>query len=206
MDKALKLRGIFVSLVAAGMLAGCATNLQLGEQAGRAGDYKKMLEHCRMAAKETNPDPMAQKCIGDAQARLGNRAAAESAYLTYLDNVPDDTDVRMTLVKMYFDDGRYNAAQTHVEKVLQYDPAAYEAHYLLGEIHRTNALCDSARASYERALEINPDYFAAEAGLEKLEKICKPEPKPVKKKVYTPKVKKQKVFQGGGGAIREGQW
>ncbi len=204
MDKALKLRGIFVSLVAAGMLAGCATNLQLGEQAGRAGDYKKMLEHCRMAAKEANPDPQAQKCIGDAQAKLGNRTAAEAAYLTYLDSIPDDTDVRMTLVKMYFDDGRYNAAQTHVEKVLQFDPANYEAHYLLGEIHRTNALCDSAKASYYRALEIHPDYFAADAGLEKLEKVCKPEPKP--KKVYRPKVKKEKVFQGGGKALREGQW
>ncbi len=202
MDKALRLRGIFVSLVAAGVLAGCATNLQLGEQAGRAGDYKKMLEHCQMAAKEANPDPLAQKCIGDAQVKLGNRTAAKNAYQTYLDGIPDDTNVRMTLAKMYFDDGNYNAAQTHAEKTLKFDPAAYEAHYLLGEIHRTNALCDSARSAYDRALEINPEYFAAKAGLEKLEKICKPK----KKQSSPPKVKKEKVFQGGGAAIREGQW
>ena len=205
MVKITRRSGIILSLAAAGLLAGCATNLQRGQEAGRAGDYQAMLQHCQMAAKEKNPNPQAFRCIGDAQMRLGNRGKAETAYLTYLDNIPDDTDVRLQLVEMYMESGRYPAAQTHVEKVLQFDPSSYRAHYLLGEIHRTNKLCASAEDAYERALEINPGYFQAKAGLEKVDEICPPV-KPPRTVVKPPVVKKEKVFKGGGKALKESEW
>lgn len=203
MEKMTRRSGIAISLIATFLLAGCATNLQRGEEAGRIGDYRAMLQHCEMAAKEKNPDPTAFRCIGDAQMQLGNRSAAEAAYLTYLNSVPNDSGVRLGLAKIYMDSGRIQAAQTQVEQALQYDPTNYEAHYFLGEIHRTNKSCAPAQMAYDRALEINPDFYQAKAGLEKLDQICpkKPKPAPVQ-----PAVKKEKVFKGGGKALKEGEW
>jgi tetratricopeptide (TPR) repeat protein len=204
--------GIVISTLVASLLTGCATNLQRGQEAGMTGDYRAMLENCQMAAKEKNPNPLAFKCIGDAQLKLGDRDAAEAAYLTYLDQKPDDTDLRSQLVEIYITDGRYQAAQKHAELILQFDPASYQANYYMGEIHRVNGLCDLSKQSYERALEINPNYYVAQTGLNKLQEVCPPEPEPeAPKPVKTqtppkPKVKTEKVFKGGGKALDESQW
>ena len=198
------LKPLAVAFLSAGLLAGCVSNLQRGLDAGRSGDYQTMLKACEMAAKESNADPEAFKCIGDAQMRLGNRSAAETAYLTYLDHVSDSVEVRLILANMYLADGRLAAAQKQAEEAVKYDPSAYEGYYYLGEIHRTNGACEASRSAYKRALEIYPNYDAAKAGLEKLDKVCPPKKK--KKVRVRPRVKHEKILRGGGKALREGEW
>ncbi len=189
--------GLAITLVTAALVTGCATNLQRGEQAEAAGDYKMMLQHCQMATEEKNPPPLAFKCIGNAQVHLGNRSAARSAYVTYLSKIPDDVDARLTLAKLYIDQGSNEAAQSQLEKLLTFDSANYEAYYLLGEIYRVAVLCKNARASYARTLEIKPDYFAAKAGQERLEKACSSKPK---------KRTERNDSSGRGIVLPEGRW
>jgi len=193
-----------LALLAGFMLAGCApSNLQMGLDAERAGNYQAMLTHCRNAAEEPNPDPRALLCMGDAYMRLGDRRSAESTYLTYLERMPNDVDARMKVIDIYMDDGRHLAAQSQIEELLHYDPANYKAFFYLGEIHRLNNVCDAAVDAYHRSLDINPAYSPAIAGLEKVQReVCPPEPAPPPR----PRVKKEKVFQGGGKALPEGSW
>ncbi len=197
-----KVMGSLLCLAFLFMMTGCASNLQRGEKAGLSGDYSAMLEYCKMAAKESTPNPAAFRCIGDAYFHLGKRSKAIDSYLTYLKYVPNDNVVRMQLVRMYFEDGNYMATQVQAEKVLQVDPTNYEAYFYLGEINRINGLCNASRQAYERSLQLNPNYSLARTGLEKLETMdkCKK-----KKKVYK-KIKRHKVFHGGGKALREGEF
>ncbi len=193
-------KALLTSLLASVAIAGCTTtNLQRGEQEGARGDYASMLKWCEEASREPNANPRAFKCVGDAHARLGHRGRAEKAYLTYLDMVPGDSDTRMALVRLYYDDGKYKPALAQAEKVVETDPANYEAYFYMGEIHRMDKSCTPARKAYKRALEINPEYMQAKAGMEKLNKICRKPSRP-------PKVKKERKMKGGGKALREGQW
>ncbi|MBT8419501.1 MAG: hypothetical protein KJO08_01425, partial [Gammaproteobacteria bacterium] len=116
----------------AGVLAGCValtacvtTNIQLAQEQERAGNYQAMLTYCKQAAQEPNPDSWAFLCQGDANMRLGDRQAAETAYLTFLDRMPNDVDARLKLIDIYMSDGRFAAAQQHVEEVLKFDQASY---------------------------------------------------------------------------------
>ncbi|RMD70127.1 MAG: hypothetical protein D6819_05090 [Gammaproteobacteria bacterium] len=199
-------RRLALALSGSLFLASCASNLQMGLDAGRAGNYQAMLTYCKAASEEPNPSPEVFECIGDAHLRLGHRKEAEQAYLTYLDLVPNDTRVRKKLIQLYMSDGRHQAAQPQVETLLQLDPGDPEGYYWMGEIHRLNGICKASVEAYKKALSIRPDYFAAKAGLEKVEKeVCgretKPKPKPKK-----PRVIKEKTFRGGGAVIKEGQW
>ena len=189
------------SIFVIGLIVGCASNMQKGQQAEQSGDYQAMLEYCTKATKEKNSPAQAFKCIGDAHIRLGNKNAAEAAYITYLERVPDDSKVRLRLAKLYFDAGDYSLAQIQLEKILETDTSNYESYYLLGEIHRLMDHCKSAKGAYNQSLMINPGYIKAKLGLEKLSKVCES-----KKVQISPEKKKEETLRGGGKALRENQW
>ena len=43
-----------------------------------------MRKHCYKASQQPNADPLAFKCLAEAQLNLGQRQEAEESYLTYL--------------------------------------------------------------------------------------------------------------------------
>lgn len=191
------------------LMTGCAAN-HLGEglSAGRNKDYAAMLEHCSEAAKQVNANPLAFKCLGEAQLNLGRQQLAEEAYLTYLSRVPDDLEARFAVINIDFNSGRYAAAQAQLETVLDAQPGNLEALLLLGESHRFRGHCDAALSAYDKALQIVPDYQAAAIAKTKAEKeICTvTEKKKTAKPVTVPKIGKHKKFQAGGAALKESDW
>lgn len=206
-------------LLTIGMIIGCASNMQRGEQAELSGDYQAMLEYCTKATKEKNPPPQAFRCIGDAQSRLGNRSAAENAYITYLELVSGDTNVRLRVAEMYINNGNNPSAQMQIEKILEQDTSNFQAYYLLGEIHRISERCKNAKEAYDQSLNISPNFEKAKRGLEKLSTVCKsnklqitnkvqitPKVQVAPKEQITPQVKKEETFKGGGKALQESDW
>ena len=203
MNKVLSLLVIATSVV----ITGCSVN-HLGEglNASRSRDYTAMRKHCYKASQQANADPLAFKCLGEAELNLGNRQNAEEAYLTYLARVPNDIEARFAVINLYFSIGRYSAAQVHLETVLNIQPGNLEGLYLLGESHRLTNNCDAALLAYDKALQINPVYQSALVSKEKAEKeICGI----VKKKTYVRPQKKniiRKKLQAGGAALDESDW
>jgi tetratricopeptide (TPR) repeat protein len=180
----------------------------MGRDAERVGNYQAMLGFCREASEIPNPDPAAFLCVGDAYMYLGNRDLAEQYWLNYLDRRPDDVLARMKLIEFYITSGRHLAARTHVERVLQFDANNFTAYYYLGEIERISGNCDPGYRAYQRALQINPAFNPAIAGMERLKReVCRGRSY-VPSQTYIPSapVRKEKTFQGGGKALKEGQW
>nr|HIL74387.1 tetratricopeptide repeat protein [Rhodospirillales bacterium] len=202
---------LFLSIGCILILTGCSVN-HLGEglTAGRNRDYTAMRKHCLKASQQPNSDPLAFKCLGEAQLNLGQRQMAEESFLTYLARIPNDLEVRFAIINLYFSMGRYSAAQGHLETILNIQPGHVEALFRLGESHRLTNNCDGALLAYDKALQINPGYGDAFVAKTKAEKeICeieenkvviKPSPKP------KPKVTTHKKFQAGGAAIDESDW
>ncbi|MGR9052660.1 MAG: tetratricopeptide repeat protein [Gammaproteobacteria bacterium] len=193
-------------------MTGCAVNhLGEGMSAGRNRDYAEMLRHCSEAARLPNADPLAFKCIGEAELNLGHTQAAEEAYLTYLGQIPSDMEARFALINIYLSTGRYPAAQAHLEAVINMQPGNIQAIYLLGESHRLMGNCDAALLNYDRALDINPNFTDAALAKAKAEaEICaiakKKNAVNIKPKINKPKIIKQKKFQAGGAALDESDW
>jgi tetratricopeptide (TPR) repeat protein len=209
-------------LLAAGLLSqiiqGCATTppppvnfLDEAYRAENSGRYADMLRYCQQAIEQPYPPPQAFKCIGDANLKLGNRQAAENAYLTYLEKMPADKEVRYQLIDIYFADGRYNNALPQVEKILALHSGEVKALVLLGQIYAYQGDCPQARDAYEEALDRSPRDWDAQAGLNKLEGVCPAQHQTAKhqqssKPKAKPVVKKETTFQGGGKALREDEW
>ncbi len=210
-----------ILLLAAGVLSliiqGCASTtppinyLDEAYQAERTGRYADMLRFCQQAIEQPYPPPQAFKCIGDAHLKLGNRQEAESAYLTYLEKMPADTEIRYKLIELYLADGRYSNALPQVGKILALNPGEVKALVLLGQIYVHQGDCGQAKDAYEEALDRSPRNWEAQAGLNKLKEICHDyhhtvkHQKPSKPKAK-PVVKKETTFQGGGKALREDEW
>lgn len=192
-------------------IQGCAgkrlNHMDEANKAENSGRYADMLKHCQKVIEEAYPPPQAFKCIGDAQLKLGRRQEAESAYLTYLDKMPGDKEVRFELIELYMVDGRHPNALPHVEKILSTAPGNVDALVLLGQIHRLQGHCQDAKDAYKQALEISPHNSDAKAGMNQLQPKCKDAKHTATIKKSKPKpVVKQQTFQGGGKALDESEW
>lgn len=61
----------------------------------------------------------------------------------------------------YFKESFMDSCRILAEKALSYDSLLDEAYYLIGQYHRENGHSEEALYNYDKALEINPNYFAA---------------------------------------------
>ncbi len=175
--------------------------LEQGSMALRAGDFGRAAAWCRQAANETLAAPQAFACLGDAEHGLGNRPAAEAAWLAYLDRVPGDAVRRQSLARFYMEDGRYPQAQAQLDRVSQLGQATAETFFLLGECFRLQAQCQPAVGNYQQSLRIDPSFIPARDGLERATReICPRQPAPA------PRPRVQERFTGGGAVLRPGQW
>lgn len=195
------------------IVQGCASkhlnHLDEANKAENNGRYAEMLKHCQKAIEQAYPPPQAFKCIGDAQIKLGHRREAESAYLTYLEKMPADQNVRFDLIDIYMVDGRHANALPHVEKILSASPGNVDALVLLGQIHIAQGHCNDAKDAYKQALDISPYHSDAKAGMNRTEAQCPSKKRTAKIRKAKPKKKpvvKQQTFQGGGRALDESEW
>lgn len=205
-----KIKLLFATGLSALIIQGCMPRLDPlveAQQAEAAGRYVEMLEICQEAVQEAYPSAQIFKCIGDAHLKLGNRSAAENAYLTYLEKMPTDTEVRYRLIEIYLSDGRSNIALPHVQKILALHPGEITALVFLGQIYTQLGRCEDARDIFKDALQQSPQNWEVKSSLDNLEVTCngnfasskpKEAPKPI--------VHKESTFQGGGKALNGDEW
>ncbi|BBK37509.1 hypothetical protein STAQ_25870 [Allostella sp. ATCC 35155] len=175
--------------------------LEQGMTALRMGDYGRAAAWCRQAADEVAAAPEAFLCLGDAERGMGNRAAAEAAWLAYLDRMPNDVVRRHALARFYMEEGRFPQAQQQLERVSQMGLGTAETFFLIAEIYRAQGQCQGAMGSYQQSLRLDAGYMPARDGMERARReICPRAPAPRAR----PRV--QDRMTGGGAVLRPGQW
>ncbi|BBK33042.1 hypothetical protein EDC65_4335 [Stella humosa] len=179
------------------------TALDQGLSALRLNDFARAAAWCRQATAEPNPSPQAFACLGDAEIGMGNRAAAEAAWLAYLDRAPNDLVRRHALARFYMNDGRMPQAQMQLDRVSQMGLATAETFYLVAEIYRVQGQCPPAIGNYQQSLRLDPGYGPSHEGMQRASaEICPRQAAPVRR--AAPQV--QDRMTGGGAALRPGQW
>jgi Flp pilus assembly protein TadD len=101
----------------------------------------------------------------------GEEAEAEykkavEAYKKYLDDNPDDSEAHYALGQTYAGLGQYTEAireYREATKLKEDDPDIY---YDLGVAYTKLAQYDAAATAFEKSLEIDPDYYRAQDGLD----------------------------------------
>lgn len=92
------------------------------------------------------------------------------AYRSYLAE-KDEPNIRLEMIRVLAWSEQYAEAARLLLRKLEEDPENIEALVLLADIYRWNDDLDSAVEHYQRALEVEPDYESALAGLEEVEKM-----------------------------------
>ncbi|MDD4281430.1 MAG: tetratricopeptide repeat protein [Candidatus Methanofastidiosa archaeon] len=104
--------------------------------------------------------------LGDAFFEAGEMEKAIAAYRNQLKRTPDNAILLNNLGMIYKLQYHYRQAIDFFKKAIDADPGYAEAHYNYGFIMFEEGDLEEAIASYERALELNPDFNLARDSLE----------------------------------------
>jgi serine/threonine-protein kinase len=96
----------------------------------------------------------------DALVKLGNPAAAESAYLKAVSLRPNYWGVYSWLGKFYYDQARYSEAITQFKKVIELAPRNYRGYSNLGAMYVAQGKYGEALAPLNKSIEIRPNLEA----------------------------------------------
>jgi tetratricopeptide (TPR) repeat protein len=102
---------------------------------------------------------------GTAEIRAGDMAAARAAIEAYLEDNPEDRQVRYLLGLTYEREGDLEGALLVYQDMVEEDPGEFEAYFRIGEIHRRQGALEAAAGSYQASLDANPDFTAARLAL-----------------------------------------
>jgi tetratricopeptide (TPR) repeat protein len=78
---------------------------------------------------------------------------------------PDNTEFPKYELNIYLSEKRYTEARAFIEEDLKKNPNDTESIYLLGRLQVELGDIPAAKAAYEKALSLDPNYFDALAGL-----------------------------------------
>ena len=101
-----------------------------------------------------NPDVF--RNLGRARSKLGEWAAARSAWMRVCELQPERNDARVELASACHNEGLTEQAATELQRVLDQDPDSRPALRLLGRI-RQSADPEGALAAWTRVAELEPD-------------------------------------------------
>jgi Flp pilus assembly protein TadD len=138
---------------------------------------------------------------------LGKREEAESeykktveAYKKYLEQNPDDAEAHYALGQTYANLSQFSDAireYREATKLKEDDPDIY---YDLGVAHTKLAQYDAAAAAFSKSLEIDPDYYRAQDGLDEAKEGVKRIRAGRKHQEDILKKQKQEELKKAGGA------
>ena len=125
-------------------------------------------------AVRLDPDlPQAHFRLGLGYESLGKREEAESeykkaveSYKKYLDDNDDDAEAHYELAQSFANLGQYSEAIREYRVATQLKEDDPDIFYDLGVAHTKLAQYDAAAAAFSKSLEIDPDYYRAQDGLD----------------------------------------
>lgn len=146
-----------------------ATMMLAGETYLANGDLKQASTYFEAASKSKTQQPLAR-------IRLGQIAIASGDVEGGVRNLEDATategapiQAEMALIAGYTRQGQTAKALAVAQGLVKRQPTDPMAHQILGSVHVLRKENAAARAAYSKALELNPSYLPAVAGLARLD-------------------------------------
>ena len=123
-------------------------------------------------AAERAPDAAAIRTqLALSHLATGDATEATSQLEAAIEIDPDFSRAEVLLILTHFQNREMDKALTVAGNLVEKHPDAPEAHNLLGAAHEANGELDQARASYEKSLEINANYFTSALNIARLDLI-----------------------------------
>ncbi|MEI7528079.1 MAG: tetratricopeptide repeat protein [Elusimicrobiota bacterium] len=149
------------------------------------GEARELVLRALRLSPVTDKFPLPYNTLGLTHLGEGDLTAAELAFQEALKRDPLDLDARVNLGIVFARQRRYDGAIAAFETALLTEPAAVKLHYNLalacrqkggvvyawGQQAEARGLFLKAKAHYEKALELKPDYAEAAAGLRALQAL-----------------------------------
>ena len=104
--------------------------------------------------------------LGKREEAEGQYKKAVEAYKKYLDENPDDAEAHYALGQTYAGLDRYSDAIREYREATKRKEDDPDMFYDLGVAHTKLAQYDAAAAAFSKSLEIDPDYYRAQDGLD----------------------------------------
>ena len=122
------------------------------------GRYNKALEMFETAIAFDPSQSVAFVGAAESMARLDRQIPAERRFHEALSLDRNDTEVLMAIGIFKYDFAQYDSAAFYFKRIIELDPLHKAAHRNLGASYENMNLLSLAQQSYEKALQIEPDY------------------------------------------------
>jgi len=135
----------------------------LGLAFSNTGDYAESLKYF-LKAGENNPSDLLFLTLAQTYYQLGDKAASEEYLMRAINKSQDAVLIekaRFLLGDIYFQNKEYIKSEEQYLKVLEGRPQNPDSHFHLGEIYAALGDMVKARASWRKALRIDPNHFGA---------------------------------------------
>ena len=104
--------------------------------------------------------------LGKSEEAQGEYKKAVEAYKKYFEENRDDAEAHYALGQTYANLGNYSEAIREYREATKLKTDDPDIYYDLGVAHTKLAQYDAAAAAFSKALEIDPDYYRAQDGLD----------------------------------------
>jgi tetratricopeptide (TPR) repeat protein len=137
--------------------------LRIGEMDSAVREYRDGM------SKDGAHKSTYQKRIIEVYMRQGKRPEAQEIANQILKDNPNDSDARTLEASFLIDRNQINQALGELQAVVTHAPDNPVAHFNLGRAHAARYEYEQARQSFEKAIQLRPDYVMARLALAQLE-------------------------------------
>ncbi len=135
------------------------------EFAARAAGPAEAEKYYRKAAELDPKNSAPLMFLGDQYSRIGQWAAAATAYVQAIERAPANPIIKRRLADVYMLQNKLPEAKAVIDEVLRADPRDAAALVVAGRIASRQDRADDARKDIEKALAIDPNYGEAKVRL-----------------------------------------
>lgn len=133
-----------------------------GIAADRGKDYDKAVKYYKKSTKLKYEGSKVYGFIANIEKERGDTIAYVKALEEGIDAYPSDNNILMVeLINYYLNKDASNIALQYLNKAIEKDPTNHTFYFAQGALYDKLKEFDNAKASYDKAVEIKPDYFDA---------------------------------------------
>ncbi len=133
-----------------------------GIAADRAKNYDKAIEYYQKTADLKYEGSKVYSFMANIELERGDTAQYLDVIKRGIEAYPNDNDALMvTLINYYLEKDKSDLALEYLNKAIEKDPKNHTFYFARGALYDKLGDFDNAKISYEKAIEIKPDYFDA---------------------------------------------
>lgn len=136
-----------------------------GLAAYNAKKYDKSIEYYSEAAKYGYNGARTYSLIADAHQQKGDTIGALDVLKVGFEKYPDDNGVLTSMIQIYLDMEKTDEAMKYLEMAIAQDPTNTTYYFAQGTLYEKINDEENAIKTYEKALEIDPEFFNANYNL-----------------------------------------